>query len=265
MNNGDTKALVPRCATPRSGSTLLCEALTQTGVAGRPQEYFEVLRHSGLPREPREYFTGVADPGVLSLLPATQPARPAAEGFAARLATVAELGTTPNGVFGAKLMWGHLNDLAARAREVPRYAEPAGADLLAALFGGPAYVLVTRHDKVAQAVSLWRAVQTRAWRAGSGEGRTAVYHFGAIDHLVSQLSDQDERWRRWVAAADIEPVVVTYEALAERHEETVARVLRHLGILAPALPEAPLERQGDARSDAWAHRYRRERAARVTA
>ena len=60
-------------------------------------------------------------------------------------------------------------------------------------------------------------------------------------------------------------MVVTYEALAERHEETVARVLRRLGILAPALPGAPLERQGDARSDAWARRYRRERAAGVPA
>src|SRR6266576_2925028 len=28
------------CATPRSGSSLLCEALTNTGVAGKPKEYF---------------------------------------------------------------------------------------------------------------------------------------------------------------------------------------------------------------------------------
>ncbi len=44
------------CATPRSGSTLLCKLLGQTGVAGHPEEYFEALRHSGLPRRPREYF-----------------------------------------------------------------------------------------------------------------------------------------------------------------------------------------------------------------
>ncbi|MCA9930706.1 MAG: hypothetical protein KC419_19610, partial [Anaerolineales bacterium] len=28
------------CATPRSGSTLLCEALRNTGLAGNPDEYF---------------------------------------------------------------------------------------------------------------------------------------------------------------------------------------------------------------------------------
>ena len=40
------------CATPRSGSTLVCHALEETGVAGRPEEYFEALRHSGRPRRP---------------------------------------------------------------------------------------------------------------------------------------------------------------------------------------------------------------------
>src|SRR5436190_15977397 len=44
------------CATPRSGSTLLCEALTNTGVAGFPKEYFETLKDTGLPRRPMEYF-----------------------------------------------------------------------------------------------------------------------------------------------------------------------------------------------------------------
>ena len=40
------------CATPRSGSTLLCHLLDETGLAGHPEEYFEALRHSGLPRRP---------------------------------------------------------------------------------------------------------------------------------------------------------------------------------------------------------------------
>ena len=29
------------CATPRSGSTLLCKTLAETGVAGDPEEFFE--------------------------------------------------------------------------------------------------------------------------------------------------------------------------------------------------------------------------------
>src|SRR2546423_6871003 len=47
------------CATPRSGSTLLCEGLESTEVAGRPREYFEELKETGVSRRPREYFGGL--------------------------------------------------------------------------------------------------------------------------------------------------------------------------------------------------------------
>ena len=34
------------CATPHSGSTLLCEALKNTGSAGWPEEYFAVVKNT---------------------------------------------------------------------------------------------------------------------------------------------------------------------------------------------------------------------------
>ena len=89
------------CATPRSGSTLLCEMLAGTGVAGHPREYFEALRSTGRPRQPREYFAGVEDPSVLALLPASVLAAVEEGPFEERLRAVLEDGTTPNGVFGS--------------------------------------------------------------------------------------------------------------------------------------------------------------------
>ncbi|MBA2345033.1 MAG: hypothetical protein H0V83_08120, partial [Rubrobacter sp.] len=56
------------CATPRSGSTLLCEALGNTGISGRPAEHFEVLLETGRPRRPRDYFQRSNDPNVWALL-----------------------------------------------------------------------------------------------------------------------------------------------------------------------------------------------------
>jgi LPS sulfotransferase NodH len=56
------------CATPRSGSTLLCEALATTGIAGNPKEYFEALRTTGQPRRPKEYFTTVDNAEITELL-----------------------------------------------------------------------------------------------------------------------------------------------------------------------------------------------------
>jgi hypothetical protein len=56
------------CATPRSGSTLLCAALDDTGIAGHPEEHFEVLLEMGQRRQPRDYFQRSNDPEVWALL-----------------------------------------------------------------------------------------------------------------------------------------------------------------------------------------------------
>ena len=60
------------CATERSGSTLLCELLAGTGVAGRPEEYFEFLNATGRARQPREYFPDDATRSILELLAAAR-------------------------------------------------------------------------------------------------------------------------------------------------------------------------------------------------
>jgi LPS sulfotransferase NodH len=56
------------CSTPRSGSTLLCEALTNTGVAGSPEEYYQHRRKTGMPRRPLEYFEDVETPDIDAIL-----------------------------------------------------------------------------------------------------------------------------------------------------------------------------------------------------
>jgi LPS sulfotransferase NodH len=247
-----TKSLLV-CATPRSGSTLLCALLDGTGVAGRPQEFFERLAHSGLPRQPREYFEGVDDAEILALLAPTDPGAPdRADPIPPALAE----GTTDNGVFAAKLMWTHLLDLAARL------GRPPGAALLRERFPDPRYVHVTRADKVAQAVSLWRAVQTRAWRAGEvTDTGDAVYHGRAIAHLTAQLGEQDDAWCAWFAEQGVEPLTVRYEELAEDTTGVTAAVLEHLGASGAEIPEPPLRRQGDDRSARWVERARAEVAA----
>src|SRR3954471_20919580 len=108
-------------ATPRSGSTLLCELLASTGVAGRPAEHFEALQATGLPRQPREYFDGVDAPEVLDLLAPTQPGAPVTpEAFRRTYDAALRDGTTPNGVFASKVMWGYLPDLLLGLRTLPQ-------------------------------------------------------------------------------------------------------------------------------------------------
>ena len=154
------------CATPRSGSTLFCEALSATGIAGRPAEYFEALRGTDLPRQPQEYFDELT-PDLEALLPRFDQ-QPAPE--LARARTYEEYldwarreGTTPNGVFSAKLMWGYLGEFADRLRE-SGYPGDGDLEVLSCAFGQPRYIRVVRLGKVEQAVSLWTAIQTQSWR-----------------------------------------------------------------------------------------------------
>jgi trehalose 2-sulfotransferase len=129
------------CATPRSGSTLVCQALKQTGVAGRPEEYFEALRHSARPRRPEEYFDGVDDPSILEQLgddgpgPEAHPVPCSRGEYDRYLARAIEAGTTPNGVFSAKLMWGYFDDFVSLVRSVSLHTDLALPELLPAVFG----------------------------------------------------------------------------------------------------------------------------------
>ncbi len=259
------------CATPRSGSTLLCEMLRETGCAGRPLEHFEKLRHSSLPRQPREYFDGVDSPEVLDLLAPVKPITPTSESAEAWWNRILSAGATDNGVWGGKLMWGHVEDFLGRARELPGLADADLEVVLRALLDNPQMILVTRRDKVAQAVSLWRAVQTQSWRHGAANREapasaaagspspSAVYNFDAIDHLASQLEHDEGAWIDWFARTGVRPIEVSYDEFDAAPGESVARVLKALCLPGTPVPSPPLARQRDSRSTAWRERYLRER------
>ena len=204
------------CATERSGSTLLCHLLDETGLAGHPEEYFEALRHSGLPRRPHEYFDHVRHANIVERLafremPDGEPTPNelwVPETYDRYLAWALREGTTPNGVFGAKLMWGYLGDFATLLRGIEGNAGRPVPELLARSFPGLRYVQITREDKVRQAVSLWKAVQTQAWRqdggGATGEKAEPVFSFRAINFLVRQLTAHDASWDAYFLGLGVE-------------------------------------------------------------
>jgi LPS sulfotransferase NodH len=240
------------CATQRSGSTLLCKALTATGVAGRPQEYFEARPGTGRPPAPSDY--GIE----LAVEPAPAPPYSSLaeiDDYADHVRRTLELGTTPNGVFGAKLMYSQLADLAAHAgSEAPGVFEEL-------LGRAPSYVRVTRTDRVSQAVSLWTALQTQAWAAAHKSPEdVARYDFAAIRKLAAWVDDQEGGWDGFFGQHAIEPLALTYDEIAGDLKQAVRRVLVHLGLdPTPAdSVEPPMERQADGRSQEWVDRYHRD-------
>jgi trehalose 2-sulfotransferase len=248
------------CATPRSGSTLLCEMLRETGRAGVPLEHFEILRHSSLPRQPREYFQDLDAPEVTELLAPVEPGTASTEPAEDWWARIVADGSTDNGIWGGKIMWGHTEDFVSRARELPGLGDADLDAVLGELLDDPHLVFVTRGDKAAQAVSLWRAVQTQSWRSGEvSSGNSVVYDFEAIDHLVSRLEADERSWSEWFGRTGRRPIHVTYDRLDAAPAQTVEVVLHALGLPDGGVTVPRLTRQRDELSVSWIERYRQER------
>jgi LPS sulfotransferase NodH len=123
---------------------------------------------------------------------------------------------------------------------------------------------VSRPDHVAQAISMWRALQTRAWRAENDDAVEPAYSFTGIDHLVRALDAHDDAWGAWFAEHGITPLSLSYDELAADPAGQLRRTLEFLGVDedldAEPPAEPPLRRQAGAQSAEWAERYRRERA-----
>jgi LPS sulfotransferase NodH len=260
------------CTTPRSGSTLLSEALGRTELAGRPREYFQELPSTLRLATPHDYVGFVPDPVVREVL-ASPGANRRSEGsdlqagyasWEEYLAAAVAEGTTPGGIFAAKVMWRYFGGLLLRLRETLG----AGNDLelIERAFGPPRFVFLRRADKVGQAVSLWRAIQTLSWRAETDGVATAVapvYSFAAIDHLVRRLELDEADWGRWFRAVGVEPYALEYSQIAGDYARETRAVLEFVGVTPPAALDQPppLRRQADELSESWADRYRTELAA----
>jgi trehalose 2-sulfotransferase len=227
------------CATPRTGSSLLLGLLASSGVAGRPEAYF---------RAPDEQDWaerwGIAGPDL---------------DYRAFVRAARAAGTTPNGVFGAKLMWGTLDEVVAKLAP-----GVTGSDLevLESTFGPLRFVSLHREDELAQAVSWLRAEQTETWWAGDprAAGGEPAYDRARIAALLDTIADHNTAWREWFTRYDVTPCEITYEQLAADPDGTTLQVLAHLGLEAAGPVRARHRRQADALNSAWAARYRTEAA-----
>jgi adenylyl-sulfate kinase len=245
----------------------VCELLRSSGVAGRPEEHFQHLRATSRSRQPRQYFETLDDPAVLELLPEIDPGTPETDDeFADHLSATLRDATTPNGVFGTKVMWSYFEDFEARLRTLAGFETLPLEDAIDELLPDVHYVQIIRRDKVGQAVSLWTAVQTQQWRdeGSSGDRPELVYNYAAIDHLVRQLSEQERAWTRWLQLVDRPVHRLVYEKVAQDPQAAIMKLLGDLGIedRPSELPPPTLRKQADERSREWIDRFHAERAER---
>ena len=276
------------CATPRSGSTLLCAALDGTGIAGHPEEHFEVLLETGQRRQPRDYFQRSNDPGVWALLddpefrdvlgeyggryaehPSQRDPHWSPPNFQELVQRALEKGTTENGVLGTKIMWAYFRDFVRLARRRGlQDVRPCGVPA-AVLPNLQRFVWMRRGDTTRQAVSLWKALQTQQWRKDSDEdvgGRGLRFNFAAVDHLKLRIDEHNAAWQAFFDGCGVEPMEVVYEEFVEDYEGTILWLLDGIGVPVPenfAVVEPKMRRQADELSEEWVRLYNERASVKV--
>ena len=243
------------CHTMRCGSTLLCDGLSSSGVAGDAEEYFPERAPDG---------TVFVAAGAALKDPDTWGCDWQRAPFDECLKRVLRNGTTPNGVFASKVKWPNVPYLGEMLGVSPEQGALSLAENLKSLFPNLQYVWVTRRDKVRQAVSLVKARQSSQWKeltAQPQRSHAADYNFYAVDLALRQIVREECAWEEYFTRAGITPLTVVYEDLARNYESTVRELLDRLGIDLPREYEFPpprLRKQADAESDDWVDRYYRD-------
>ena len=211
----------------RSGSTLLCVKLWETGVLGAPWEYLNF--HNEMPL----------------MMGRLQPSSP--DDYITKLLACR---TSSNGVFGVKA---HFHDFAAaldRYKTLPDRLSPIS------------YIYIDRHDKLAQAVSMARAHQTEAWTSLVAPNDSALrYNKREIARCFAEANRQTRSWRRWFRHHGIKPTVIDFEDLVADPAKVVRRVIDLLGVQndPPDKVFVPkIVRQSDEMNNDWMDRFRRE-------
>jgi trehalose 2-sulfotransferase len=237
------------CATPRSGSTLLCDLLENTGVAGRPASYF---RSESIPRWGHRLNVLIAE---------------GCDFGCSYIDAVVKEGRGGTDIFGFRLMRESVDELSMRlARLFPGPKDDRARFETA--FGPMLFIHLSRTDKVSQAVSRVKAMQTGLWHVASdgterertNSAQDAVYDRDRIGKYVQELTAQDQAWTHWFVENRIEPVRLTYEALSRAPKGALEMILSALGLdsaIAAAIEPKTTE-MSDFESQNWVSRFRDE-------
>jgi trehalose 2-sulfotransferase len=210
----------------RSGSTLLCVKLWETGVLGAPWEYLNFYNEMPL------------------MMARLKPASP--EDYIAKLLACR---TSGNGVFGVKA---HFHDFSAA---LVRYK------VLPERLSRSTYIFINRRDKLAQAVSMAKARQSDSWTSLTApNGKPLRYSKQEIARCFEEARRQECGWRRWFRDHGITPTMIDYEALVSDPTKVVDTIVDLLGVGGDA-PERVLvpniAKQADNVNAEWMQEFRR--------
>lgn len=232
----------------RNGSTLLCKGIEQTGIAGKPGEYFNVMEAQSL-CEKYQVKT-----------------------YTELRAAIWQLGTTENKIFGIKHSM-HATRYAKIFREISElqgiayHAELNYEDLLADLFQNCKHIYLTRRNKIRQAVSWWKAIKDNVWHLESNaeqKSKAAFYEenydFAALSHLFKEATLRECIIQEYFTKYEIKPLTLVYEDFIQDFKKTIHQIVEYLEIDYEDLEVEDMyyKKTANSYSEQWVQRFRED-------
>ncbi|MEL6672670.1 MAG: Stf0 family sulfotransferase [Bacteroidota bacterium] len=231
---------------PRTGSTLLCKGLEQTGIAGVPGEYFNISQGDTF----KDHYQ-ISD-------------------FEELKTKLWSLGSSPNGVFAIKQPRHHSDyqRWLAEFRQLKGLpADAPEAGLMDELFPNSVHIFLSRRNKVRQAVSWWKAIQDNQWhltqrdeRAQEADFYADKYNYDALTHLWKESQLIEANIDQYFQQNQIKPLTIMYEDMIRDYEATIYRVLDFAGLDRSGIEIAPMYYRQSANelNETWVQRFRQE-------
>lgn len=213
----------------RSGSNWLGSLTNATGLMGRSEEWL--------------------DPAYLGFEPLSYDALERA---------VIEKGSTDNGRFGIKLFPRHLH----------WSKEKFGKDLLFEIRGKHdlGFVLLERRDRIAQAISFYRARMSGVWTSrhkGKANRGAVPYSFSDISQAYFQIDRSYAFWRSYLQLLALDFRQFVYEDLQQDPKPYLETVADFLGVPVPEnTRDSKFTIQRDSVTEEWMMRFREDAAAK---
>jgi LPS sulfotransferase NodH len=226
---------------PRCGSNLLCTHLEKIGF-GKPIEAFH-FNHRRM-KERYHWDIDFDDP-------------------AAYMKTAINYQMV-EGVLGMKTNWSQFETFLETAHKLSDPFDPTIRDdeLTEALLPNAAYILMKRRQKVKQAISYSKAMQTGIWMEKKNQDESykeyvlpPIYDREHIESCLDELLAFDVCWENYLARHNLNYLEVWYEDLVKDFERKMLEIYAFLGIKKDSPLPPLLKRQADAASEEWYRRF----------
>lgn len=208
-------------STPRSGSHLLGQALWTTGHFGDPLEF---IHSQHFPAWASRFKTGQDDNATIQ--------------------AILRHRTSPNGVFTLKAHY-------------PQTLKFGGPNLVVDRFGLNKAILITRFDKLAQAISLTIAKQTDCWISFDSPKKEPYYDQRQINASLIEILHGEMKWMEFFKSTILPYKIILMEEILGNPTAVINEIARHASVKLPDEYHARFatSKQSNEVSQDWYDRY----------